>query len=94
MKKAVYTTAAALLACVTLFAACGESGSSAPNAPAADVTETTTTQDGLPSDLDFGGQKIRFAYRSYDPSDITAEQTGELVDDAIFERNSKVQERL
>ena len=102
MKKAVYTTAAALLACVTLFAACGESGSSAPSAPAAtgpsetaaDVTETTTTQDGLPSDLDFGGQKIRFAYRSYDPSDITAEQTGELVDDAIFERNSKVQERF
>ena len=102
MKKAFSLAIALLTLCSLALAACGDGGGTAP-APqaqaqqeetAADATETTTTQDGLPSDLDFGGQKIRFAYRSYDPSDITAVQTGELVDDAIFERNSRVQERF
>ena len=55
-------------------------------------------RDSLPDDLDFGGETIRFKVRAGDydtQSEFIAEATnGEVVNDAVFERNQAVEDRL
>lgn len=59
-------------------------------------SEATTAVGSLPDDLDFGGKKVTWFVRSDPPSPEynVEEQTGDIVDDAIFSRNSEVCSRL
>ena len=55
------------------------------------------TRDTLPDDLNFDGQEIRILHRSEDVwgTEITSEsEIGEVVNDAIYNRNRNVEERL
>lgn len=56
------------------------------------------TKDNLPDDLDFGGATLRIQARGGDEdvrSEFYAEEaTGEVVNDAVYERNNLVMERL
>ena len=76
-----------------------------PSATADTATETETeteltrenTPDTLPADLDFGGEDIRILHRGGDHDvqvEITAENTGDVVDSSIFNRNISVEDRL
>ena len=67
-------------------------------------TEQTTSEDDgyekddLPSDLNFGGEAIHILYRGRDGIAnydlIGQENSGEIVFDAVHDRNVKVEERL
>lgn len=61
-------------------------------------TEATreNTPDSLPADLNFNGETIRIAHRdgTVYVQEVTAEATGDIVDDAIYNRNRMVEERL
>ena len=95
------------LAILLLLASCG---SSKPDAPAATTApsgggETAATEpvktepeflpDDLPADLDFKGQTITGLYRTdVVDSFYVAEQTGDVVNDAVNAANRAVEERL
>ncbi|MBO5218876.1 MAG: hypothetical protein J6C52_05570, partial [Clostridia bacterium] len=60
------------------------------------------TPDSLPADLDFKGQKVRIIYNDDGLASSGAavneieglENAGDIVNDAVFQRNIKVEERL
>ena len=52
-----------------------------------------TTGDGLP-DMDFNGGKFRVGLRGPAEYEIFTELTGEVTDDAIFNRNKRIEERF
>ena len=55
------------------------------------------TPDTLPMDLDFGGEEICILHRGGDHDvqvEITADNTGDVVDSSIFNRNISVEDRL
>ncbi len=72
------------------------------------VTEAETSEDekvildAIPADTDFGGQKIRIRVNSFDQTQYGAEMfvkgpdeaDGDIVHDAILDRNKMVEERL
>ena len=59
------------------------------------ATTPETTRDSLPDDLDFGNQTVTiFAASDLPIVEFEAEQTGDVVDDAIYQRNTTVSERL
>lgn len=72
------------------------------NANNVEETEEQTgrkyTKDNLPDDLDFGGAALRIQARGGDDdtrSEFYAEEaTGEVLNDAVYERNNLVMERL
>lgn len=51
-------------------------------------------KDELPSDLDLGGKTVSIYVRGDTLNQYYAEQTGDIVDDAIYERNRRIEERL
>ncbi|MBQ8508689.1 MAG: extracellular solute-binding protein [Clostridia bacterium] len=86
-------------------AACGDSGSAGTDTTAsttntADTTVDTSlrenTPDSLPSNLNFNGQVVRIGYAGGDKAhlDVSGEETGDIVDDAVFSRQRSVEERL
>ncbi len=97
------TLTALLLLCAMLTASCGDSGKAAENTPdsstaSAAETEAVTVDERAPyADIapaveDFGGYDFRiFVHEStkYDAE----EETGEIVNDAIFRRNQAVEDR-
>ncbi len=96
--------AAAILAALLAgtFASCGgTSDPAADDTSAAPVSgengqtdDSPFVKDDLPA-LDFGGKKIRVLYRDdLIDSFCVAEQTGDLVDDAVYKANRAVEERL
>ena len=68
----------------------------APDEDAETEMSRENTPDNLPSDLDFGGLSVPILYRGgVDEQEIYVEDlTGEVVDDAIYNRNVSVSERL
>ena len=81
------------------------SASAAPSAEAgtAETTEETETEpvdpwlDDLPEEMDLNGRTMRFLVRTeeFAANEIAVEEmTGEVINDAVFSRNSKVSERL
>ncbi len=59
--------------------------------------EVTEIPDNLPDDLDFGGRHFRIGYMDpgvYIAASVVLEETGEVVNDAVFEANNKVAERF
>lgn len=63
---------------------------------AEEETDRSQIKDGLPDDLDFGGESFLILDRDNDdvPEHFAEEMTGEAVNDALFLRNSKIEERL
>lgn len=74
--------------------------SPAGDTSAPDTEETTTdrahTKDNLPSDLNFDGESIRITCRGHENFtwELIAEDNGDVVDSAIYNRNLNVEERL
>ena len=64
----------------------------------ADPNLRENAKDGLPDDLNFGGETIRIIYRDADHiktyNVIGTEQIGDFVTDSVWTRNRKVEERL
>ena len=58
--------------------------------------EETTISDSLPSDLDFGGETFTMLVNGSvgAPEFFVDEQDGDVVNDAIYNRNARVSERL
>ena len=88
-----------LTALTTTTFACGQAQSDNKTDTSAAVTSAepeATTIDSLPEDLDFGGRTVTWFVRGDPPSPeyYVEEQTGDIVDDAIFNRNQQVCERL
>lgn len=60
-------------------------------------TDRSKAKDNLPSNLDFDGLKVRIIHRDDGlelSSEFSAEETGEIVSEAIYRRNLSVEERL
>ena len=89
------------------MAACSEQGDSADlSAAETTATEDTTpgetdrkdAKDNLPADLNFGGMNIRIHTRGggnrYQDIDGGGEETGDLVNDTVYQKARMVEERL
>lgn len=103
MKNKNLSGTAAMLLCLCVLISC----SSDPDA-AADTADTAAQNDltaaqtepeitsGNPADLDLGGETIHLWYTtgwaSY--TDIAGEQSGDVLDDAVYAQNLAVQEKL
>lgn len=88
--------------------ACGGEASTGEETTAASTGDTTTAPeveeitranypDSLPDDLDFGGETVRILSRDGTWIDMefgSGEETGDVVDDALFARNRSVEEKL
>jgi len=63
---------------------------------AAEEVSRADVRDNLPGDLDFGGLSVPILYRGgVDEQEILVEElTGDVVDDAVYNRNAAVSERL
>ena len=98
-----------LLLCSMLSAAltaCGGSGSDAKDTTANNPTDTTAVDtdhdangfllDTIPSDTNFGGTAVNILIREdvANTEFFVEEQTGDIVDDALFKRNQTVEDRL
>ena len=102
-KRILSTLLAALMIAGTMTA-CGEATEEPPvdtPAPTDQITETeaeTMVTDSLPDDLDFNGTEITFISRNLEgwtSGEIAVEGLlSEAVNDAIYERNRAVEERL
>lgn len=91
---------------VGTFAACGQAAAETPSDTTAAETaaETTTDTTGpvpdLPADLDYQGQSVNIWYftKNSDASehflDIQGAQDGDVVNEALFNRNLKVEDTL
>ncbi|HHT53831.1 MAG TPA: hypothetical protein GX011_02705 [Clostridiales bacterium] len=92
-----------LAAVLLTFTACTNPAETEETTPAAGTTDSSPEgeteapwQDNLP-ELDFGQQEVRFISRDSDwvrGEIAVGEQTGDLINDAIFNRNIAVEERL
>ena len=91
-----------LIAMLASLSACGGEAAVTDTTPVVTEPEVTVdtslrenTPDGLP-ELDFEGESVNIFYRETTYKDAFGgeEETGELVDDAVFIRNRKVEERL
>ncbi len=86
-----------LIVLLILLSACGQTVQSTPQDTTAAVTESEKIEyiDDLPSDLDFAGESINIScYDEECIGQLAPEQAGDIVDDAIYLRNMKVEERL
>ncbi len=103
MKRALTLILAALLAAMPIVS-CGEA-ESGTNDTTASSGETTASVDpvetsGVPSDVKLDGKTINIWYTTASSSvaetltDLNPELTGEILDDATYNANKKVEERL
>ncbi len=61
----------------------------------ADITDSPYERDTLPDDLDFGGQTVHIGvFDGYQHVVGPDSETGDILDDAVFQRNVRVKERL
>ncbi len=97
--KPVTSALILLLTCLLvlpLLAACGKGGDTAvTNAATQTAAETEPARiyiDDIPDDLDLGGKTFKVLW--YNKDDYAEEETGEVVNDAMFARNLSVETRL
>jgi len=96
-----------MLAAALALSACGGSGTANETTKSGGGDTTTpvetepsreNTPDSLPKDLDFGGKTVRISNRGqYDYITFemhAGEETGDIVNDALYDRDRKVEERL
>ncbi|MBR5445656.1 MAG: extracellular solute-binding protein [Clostridia bacterium] len=93
----------ALLLAMPLFASCGETTETIETESAADTAaaeteaEDTSLKTELPAGLDFGGESVTIHARGDDDSFLevyTEEQNGDVLNDAVYNRNAAVEELL
>ncbi|HQB62548.1 MAG TPA: hypothetical protein PK899_12925, partial [Spirochaetota bacterium] len=103
IKRILALLMAALIFAGTLAACGGGTAAADTTASPGETTvpeteaESTEIPDNLPDDLDFGGRHFRIGYMDpgvYIAASIVLEETGEVVNDAVFEANNKVAERF
>ncbi len=104
MKRLLSAFLTFVLILSVLFSCGDSSGTLDAESIASDLeTEETTAEettgkeylDNLPSDLDFGGAVFRtIAQGSSVPDMYVAEEVGEILNDAAYRRNVKIEERL
>lgn len=105
MKQPFYIKAAALLMLGAALTACGDVADTALSSTDTEVgiPETAETAllrenipDSIPQGTDLGGRTIRIPYRDFGvyAQELFAEQTADVVDDAVYNRNRAVEERL
>lgn len=103
----VKITAVFLLFCMSLtfFASCqsqpetvtpSDTVTAAAESDSQDASLRENTPDTLPDNLNFDGAVINISTRGDKDSvlDFFSEQTGDIVEDAVYQRNVKVEERL
>ncbi len=83
-------TLSALISCTSQTAQTAETTASAETT---EVTEAETTRDNLP-ESDFNGEKFNTLIRREWDYEFDAEQTGDIVNDAVHARNAAVEERF
>lgn len=96
MKHRTFTLILAALLAALPLTSCGGDAPAGDSTPA-DTTSAApeTTRDTLDPTLDFGGETVTLIVDKELPiTDYTSEQTGDIVDDALYERTLAVQERL
>ncbi|MBQ7719112.1 MAG: hypothetical protein IJT56_00890 [Clostridia bacterium] len=107
MKSGSFSAAlAALLTLTLIISACSDGGGSdvTPALPSSDASQTSETEteapdadpgDGLP-EADLGGAvfTILTAAEEWVNDYYVSEMTGDIVDDAVFRRNSEIEERF
>ena len=96
MKKTYASLSALLL--IALLASCGGGGTTADTTAAggdtaAPETESLFEADNIPDELDFGGKKVNILYW-LENADYSDEMNGDVVDDALFNRDLTVEQRL
>lgn len=93
----------AMLALPVVLAACGgDTGSDTPDITTAETADIAETEEETPSTLplsiekeDNGGRKfVTLCNSYYEYEHGTGEQTGEIVDDAVYAANMKVEDHL
>ena len=102
MKKMKQFISALLLISLLASVSCGgagnaDTGTSAPEQTDGTTTaEETTISDSLPSDLNYGGETFTMLVNGSvgAPEFFVDEQNGDVVNDAIYNRNARVSERL
>ena len=98
MKRKFSIALCALLAVCAV--SCGETEDVPETTTVAPQSEETTAEetareDSLPNDLDFGGETVTLYVANDLPiTEFNAELTGDIVDDAVYNRNVAVEERL
>jgi len=94
-----------LLMLSSVLSACGSDGETSVTTDAGTAAQTADTTpvetelaylpDDLPDDLDFGGEALHiFGWERDVPEFTVEEESGDIVNDAIFQRNRTVEERL
>jgi len=95
MKK-TYSSLSALLL-IALLASCGGGGTTAPEVSGDDTAPAETTSmfeaDGIPAGTDFGGKTVNILYW-LENADYSDEMNGDVVDDALYNRDLTVEQRL
>ena len=95
----------AILTLSGMFAACAETGTTdtttaadvaATEAPTVETTveETLYAPDDLAESYNFGETITIYMWKDYTMMEFYAEETGDVIDDAIFNRNIAVEDRL
>ncbi|MBR4959922.1 MAG: extracellular solute-binding protein [Clostridia bacterium] len=93
----------ALLLALPMFASCGDTAESQETEALTDTAavetepEDTTLKPALPADLDFGGETVTIHARGDDDSFLevyTEELNGDVLNDAVYNRNAAVEELL
>lgn len=88
-----------------LTVSCGDNKPTAPTEtkPSSAVTEAETAEDkvrteksGVPAGTDFGGESVNIWYTTFGTqyTDLVGEQSGDVLDDAIYTQNLGVEETL
>ena len=103
MKK-IYVLTIILILTLQILIACGGDGKSTADTTRPlgnDVAEETTDpnarinrKDNLPADINFDGKEIRILKRVPTSTDFPDQSNGDVVNDVIYEKNLRVQERL
>ncbi|MGI6743192.1 MAG: hypothetical protein ACOX4O_05950 [Eubacteriales bacterium] len=98
--------AAALVAAILASSVISCGDEKAPADTTVSIGETTIAQtepksteipDNLPDDIDFGGRRFRIGYMNpgeYIAASVVLEETGDVVNDAVYKANIKVCERF
>ena len=101
-KKILSLLLAALLILPCFLAGCSENKENSDTKADVEVAEETefsraNVKDDLPDDLDYNGQELLFLARSkawFEGEMYVEELNGETLNDAVYNRDSKVEERL
>lgn len=95
MKKVI--TFILLLSLLLSASACGGDADSGKDTTASDSSsDTTTAEEILPNlpDADYGGYTFTFYGRGELKDQISVEESGDTIEDAVYKRNRAVSERF